>query len=93
MTSWICFVCGFSHGRHESTCFGCHHPGTSLVRFDDCPECGSSYKAVDRYCGSCGATFDDEDRDVEDRDEEWDDEADVETSIDDEFDDEWNEED
>lgn len=66
MTSWICSVCGFSHGEHEETCFGCHHPGTSLERWIDCPQCGSDFRAAEEYCGSCGAIFNDKEADEED---------------------------
>lgn len=55
MASWICSVCGFSHGDFEETCFGCHHPGTSLVHWIDCPQCGDETPASDDYCHSCQA--------------------------------------
>lgn len=55
MTSWICSVCGFSHGDFEDTCFGCHHPGTSLEHWIDCPECGDETPKSEDHCRGCQA--------------------------------------
>ena len=71
MTSWICSVCGYKHGKHESTCYGCHHPGTSLEHFVDCPQCGGENKVGTEWCGWCNADLqpDDEFDDEDDGDE------------------------
>jgi len=61
MTSWICPVCGFSHGEHEETCFGCHHPGTSLEHFIDCPFCGRETRAGGAWCDWCQSSLDTDD--------------------------------
>lgn len=53
MASWICSICGFAHGDHEPICFGCHHPGTSLEHFIDCPKCGRETKEGGPWCDWC----------------------------------------
>lgn len=78
MASWRCSICGFVHGAHEETCFGCHHPGTSLEHFIDCRECGNENKVGTEWCGWCNADlqpdendeFDDGDGDDDDWNEE-----------------------
>lgn len=61
MAGWICSVCGFSHGNFEETCFGCHHPGTSLEHFIDCPHCGAETRAGRSVCDACQGDLDDDD--------------------------------
>lgn len=88
MASWICSICSFAHGHEEPICFGCHHPGTSLEHFIDCPKCGRETKEGGPWCDWCQEPFDDDDGELNDDeldDEDLDDdfEEDDETTYDD----------
>ena len=63
MASWVCHICGFRHGDHEETCFGCHHSGSSLEHYIDCPKCGRETKAGSTWCESCQESLEDADLD------------------------------
>lgn len=70
MASWICSICGFAHGDYELICFGCHHPGTSLEHFIDCPKCGRETKEAGPWCDWCHEPFDDDELGDDERDDE-----------------------
>jgi len=82
MASWVCHICGFRHGDYEETCYGCHHSGSSLEQYIDCPRCGRETKAGGSWCEWCQESlesdddledeFDEDDEDDEDGSAEFD---------------------
>jgi len=57
MTSWICSICSTPHNDHALICVGCHHSGSSLELWIDCPQCGLENQDTDSTCARCYAAL------------------------------------